>query len=339
MTFGLFAYLLVPSGARESIPLATMRLVFRADASQDIGSGHVMRCSAIAEDAISLGIECIFVGSIQGVDWLERRVQGLGFSNVVKPDLYLCENKFDRLIVDSYKIGHNDPFLSRNNWKNTIAIVDEATPICEMDMYIHPGFDSDWFKGDSRKLLTGPMYIPFRKSLTKIEVSGNKEIRKLVVFGGGTDTYNFGFEIAKILTHFSAFDTAVFFSDKKVEIKDLDNRFEVFDFGQRLDDEIYTSDLVLTTSGTSSLEIIARGLPLGIACAVDNQSVNYRTLGEKDMAAHIGERISKGIWSFDIKALSKLINDLSYRNSLIDNARGTLDLNGSRRILNKILGM
>ena len=316
-----------------------MRLVFRADASQDIGSGHVMRCAAIAEDAISLGIECIFVGRMEGVDWLARRVQGLGFSHVVQPDLYLCENKFDSLIVDSYKIDQNDPFLSRSNWKNTIAIVDEATPICEMDMYIHPGFDSDWFKGDSRKLLTGPMYIPFRKSIIKIEASGNARIRKIVVFGGGTDTYNFGFEIAKILSQLNTFDTAVFFSDKKIEIKDLDNRFDVFDFGQHLDDEITSSDLVLTTSGTSSLEIIARGLPLGMACAVDNQNVNYRTLGEKDMAAQIGERISKGIWNFDIEALSKLINDLNYRKSLIDNARGILDLNGSRRILNKILSM
>ncbi len=316
-----------------------MRLVFRADASQNIGSGHVMRCSAIAEDAISLGVECIFVGSIQGVDWLERRVRGLGFSNIVQPDLYLHEGKFDSLIVDSYKMQKDDPFLFRSNWKNTVAIVDEATPIYAMDMYIHPGFDSQWFKGDSRKLLTGPMYIPFRKSITKIGVSVNKRIHKIVVFGGGTDTYNFGFEIAKILTRFDNFDTAVFFSDKKIEIKAIDNRFEVFDFGQRLDDEIDSSDLVLTTSGTSSLEIIARGLPLGIVCAVENQNVNYSALGEKDIAAQVGERVSKGMWDFDIEALSKLINDLNYRYSLIDNARGTLDLNGSRRILNEILSM
>ena len=33
-----------------------MRLVFRVDASQDIGAGHVMRCSAIIEEAISRNI-------------------------------------------------------------------------------------------------------------------------------------------------------------------------------------------------------------------------------------------------------------------------------------------
>ena len=50
-----------------------MRLVFRADASLDIGSGHAMRCSAIAEEAISRGIDCLLVGSLGGVLWLEKR--------------------------------------------------------------------------------------------------------------------------------------------------------------------------------------------------------------------------------------------------------------------------
>ncbi len=316
-----------------------MRLVFRADASQHIGSGHVMRCSAIAEEAISLGVDCIFVGTIQGVNWLESSVRGTGFSNIVRPDLYLCENGYDILLVDSYKIHKDDPFLFRSNWKKTVAIVDEATPIYEVDMYIHPGFHSDWFKGDPRKLLTGPEYIPFRKSIRKIGVSENQRLHKIVVFGGGTDIYNFGFEIAKILTRFQNFDTAVFFSKQKLEIKAIDDRFEVFDFGDHLDAEINTSDLVLTTAGTSSLEIIARELPLGIVCAVDNQIMNYRSLGENEIAAQIGERVSRGIWNFEIEELSKLINDLNYRIALINKSQGVLDLYGSRRIVDKILGM
>jgi len=313
-----------------------MRLVFRADASQDIGSGHVMRCLAIAEEAISHGIECIFVGRIQNVAWLENRVRALGFSNIVEQGLFTPKHKSDSLIIDSYTLERNDSFLSTSNWKKTIAIVDEATPFYATDMYIHPGFYADWFQGDRSKLLAGSQYIPFRKSIKKIEIKTHQKLSKLIIFGGGTDVHNFGFEISKILTHFNNFDSAVFFSKHRSVIENIDSRFKVLDFGDLLDTEIETSDLVLTTASSASLEVIARELPLGVVCAANNQIENYSVLGGKGIAAQIGERTSTGLWSFNQAVLSELINDLKYRNGLIDNSRGVLDLKGSRRILSAI---
>ena len=314
-----------------------MRLIFRADASQNIGSGHVMRCSAIAEEAIALGIECIFIGRIQNVKWLENHVRGLGFSTIVQSALSFSKNKSDSLIVDSYIMERSDPLLSASDWKKTIAIVDEATPIYATDMYIHPGFNSDWFQGDRSKLVTGSQYIPFRKSIQKIGVKSHERLSKLIIFGGGTDVYNFGFEIGKVLKQFKNFDSAVFFSNQRSEIEKLDDRFKALDFGDCLDAEIETSDLVLTTASTSSLEVIARELPLGVVCAASNQIRNYHALGENEIAAQIGERDSMGLWSFDLVALSKLINDFNYRTRLVNNSTGILDLEGSRRIVDIIL--
>ena len=47
-----------------------MRFIFRADASRENGSGHVMRSSVLAEEAISRGYECIFIGEISDLDWV-----------------------------------------------------------------------------------------------------------------------------------------------------------------------------------------------------------------------------------------------------------------------------
>jgi len=56
----------------HSILLFPVRFIFRADASREIGSGHVMRSLALAEEAISRGFDCIFVGKISDLDWVSE---------------------------------------------------------------------------------------------------------------------------------------------------------------------------------------------------------------------------------------------------------------------------
>ena len=59
-----------------------MRYVLRADASQSIGAGHVMRSSAIAEELIARGEDVIFVGQISDLPWVEERIASLGFTHI-----------------------------------------------------------------------------------------------------------------------------------------------------------------------------------------------------------------------------------------------------------------
>ena len=46
-------------------------------------------------------------------------------------------------------------------------------------------------------------------------------------------------------------------------------------------------DLILTTSSTSSLEFIACGPPVGVACAVENQKQYYAALGQLGIATQL----------------------------------------------------
>jgi len=107
-----------------------MRYVLRADASQSIGAGHVMRSSAIAEELIAIGKEVIFVGQITDLPWVEGRIASLGFAHVY-PDSNGFESNPDSdvLILDSYEIDESDAFIAQQNWCRVIAIVDEITPI------------------------------------------------------------------------------------------------------------------------------------------------------------------------------------------------------------------
>ena len=314
-----------------------MRFVFRADASLEIGSGHVMRLSAIAEEAILHGITCDFVGNISEVPWLEARVQAIGFNRIVSAKDYVSHDSDCILIIDSYESGVIDSFVKSHLWSRIIALIDSHTPNFEADLMIHPGLNSSWFRGDLSKLLAGVEYIPLRKSIDKVQFENPDALERIVVFGGGTDSLGFGMEIAKIICGISGFKTATFFSADQRQIQFLDERFEVWEIGAGLDEVASTAGLVFTTSGTSSFESLARGLPTGIACAVDNQEDNYKSLGDLGVAAQIGARLGNSTWKFDVDIISSLILNSSLRRGLQIESAGLIDLNGSSRIVEKIL--
>ena len=75
--------------------MASMRFIFRADSSKFSGAGHVMRCFALAEEAISRGLECVFVGTINSSDWLLDRISNLGFTNISEPNDFNPQKNHD----------------------------------------------------------------------------------------------------------------------------------------------------------------------------------------------------------------------------------------------------
>lgn len=313
-----------------------MRLVFRADASGQLGSGHVMRLSAIAEEAIGRGIESIFVGHIQEVDWLQERIDRIGFSQTTIPENFHSRNEFDILVLDSYDIDLKEGFIQPAGWKKIVVIADDLTPEYLADLIIHPGLEDSWFKGDRSTFLSGPKYMPLRKNIRKIENRCRDVLKKIVVFGGGTDPFGFAEQMAKVLRDEPGFESVIFFSDTNKRIESLDPRYITNDFGPHLDSEIDSADLIFTTASTSSLEVLARGLPLGVSCATENQLGYFKSLDNLGIATVIGERITTGNWELDINAIRALISKPELRDKQVVRASGLVDLHGASRVLDAI---
>ena len=315
-----------------------MRYVFRADASQSIGAGHVMRSSAIAEELIARGKDVVFIGETSELPWVKERITNLGFTDVfTETSDYLSNSKSDVLLLDTYSIDINDAFISPENWLHVIVIVDELTPNYRCTLRIHPGIDSGWVGNSQTPTLAGPRYIPIRSSLSKkahISIDMEHSLR-IAVVAGGSDPYGLVHEIASILGKIPGQFEVSLFSDSTLD-STLDSRFKYIEIGQRLDDLTMDVDLVITTASTSSLEFLARGLCVGLVCAVDNQRQYYDSLGKFGVAAQLGFRTLDNTWELDEQKIYSLISSTELRMNLMTKAVGLVDFSGASRIVDVI---
>lgn len=319
--------------------MVAMRLVFRVDASLQIGTGHVMRSSAIAEEAISRGIDCIFIGSLGGISWLETRIRGLGFSRVLENEAdFVPVPAADVLLIDSYVIAPSNAFILQSNWHAVVNIADDLTPSYACNVIVHPGLDVDWLSNAAVPVLAGVDYILARKSIRKVApgVVDVQKDPKVLVVGGGSDPYGFCAVIAGVLDTVNEPFEVDFFSNSQI-VSNADKAFRTHPIGAQLDELVNTSDVVLTTASTTSLEFIGREIPTGIACVVDNQENYYREIGKLGVAQPIGTRNADGGWNLDLHTIKKLVTSSDLRASLRARAANLIDLRGAKRVVDYIV--
>jgi len=311
-----------------------MRLVFRSDATLKIGTGHVMRSFAIAEEAISRGIRCVFVGNIQEYPWIENQIKDTGFFQIVSnPNLFKSNKESDILIMDSYENEVIKNFLSNNYWLKIVNIFDALTPEYACDLRIHPGLSTNWLNLTKAVTVSGKDYIPIRKSITRVHKPYESNPIKIIVVGGGADATNFVLMIADVLVQIKKdFNVKLFTNNRKPDY--LDHRFSVTNIGNELDLIADKVDLIFSTASTTSLEFIARGSAVAIGCAADNQERYYSELALGHFAHPVGEFKNK--WIFDIKSIFEIIESEPLRRNLRVRTSGLIDFLGSKRIVDQI---
>ena len=293
-----------------------------------------MRSSAIAEESISRGIETFFMGEILDLPWVIDRINNLGFSRVYNQSNKLQINTNDVLIIDSYTISKNDPFLYKQYWAKIISIFDDSTPDYICDVRIHPGIKQVWDQKTVVKTFSGPEFIPVRKAIVKSMKQKESDPINIIITGGGPDNQNFAQGVAQILSNTNANFHALIFSNDSQK-KSLDERFSFLPTGIALDDIAEKADLVFTTASTTSFEFLAREIPIAIGCAVQNQLINYKYLKKLKLAAPIG--IFEGSnWRFNSEVIIEVVKSKKMRDILRQKSGNLVDLNGAKRIVDII---
>jgi UDP-2,4-diacetamido-2,4,6-trideoxy-beta-L-altropyranose hydrolase len=307
-----------------------MRFIIRADAYRISGAGHVMRSSVIAEELIDRGYEVIFIGDTKEIPWVNEYITSLGFRGIFRPEEGFVTNPIsDTLILDSYDIRIEDPFIQPRNWNKTLVLVDDASPSYVADLYIHAGAETSWRIPKSVSFsifLAGLDYLLIRKSLRLLKNNykpRESEEIKILVSSGGSDPFGFSKNLVNILTKSnSRFRAFVLAPDFELPYKD--KRFELIKLGKEYEEILNDLEFVFTTAGTSSWEYLFLGLPIAIASAVQNQEQNYRYQIDNGLSWDLGSRDLDGIWKF---------NESLIRNFLTEDWQSKLEKNRNSRVV------
>ncbi len=293
-----------------------------------------MRSLVLAEEAISRGYECFFVGEILNLEWAAKELSNLAFTKVIgQSQDFISRKETDVLIIDSYSIPLSDSFITRENWRLVMSIRDAITPRYDADIELRPGFKQVASLDHLPMVLSGPEYALIRKGISKVERSRGRHSRlRVVIVGGGSDSLGFTRAITGKLKALKLNLEVHIFSNTNFDDLPVDG-FNYHPIGPDLDLIANDIDLALTTASTSSLEFIAREVPTAVACAVENQEDLYRQFGELGYAEKIGYRDSIGNWNFDPFKLVELLKSSARREELRNATRGLIDLRGSSRVI------
>ena len=205
-------------------------VIFRADASLRIGSGHVMRCLALADGLKSSGAQTLFISrDLPGNVFDVIRKRGHSLVKLAAPDNYpgidinqndyasnlgvpweedaqetlnlvrVSESKPDWLIVDHYALDRGWQQRLRPSSKNILVIDDMAKTPQECDLLLNENFLPDAESSYERlvpqnaRLLLGPKYALLRTEFREAR-KGMKprggRVKRILVFYGGVDPSN-----------------------------------------------------------------------------------------------------------------------------------------------------
>jgi UDP-2,4-diacetamido-2,4,6-trideoxy-beta-L-altropyranose hydrolase len=219
----------------QEIKLINVHIAFRVDASYQIGTGHLMRCLALADAIHKQGANICFV-SRHMPDYLQSMIEERGYifkrltSSSTKSDEQLLDHShwlgtsqcadavetlnvlssrlWDWLIVDHYALDNQWESLLRSSAKKIMVIDDLGDRVHDCDMLLDQNFYLDMHGRYNDKvppgckLLLGPTFALLRpdfKILRDRSKVCKDKVKRVLIFFGGVDPLNYTSHAIKVL--------------------------------------------------------------------------------------------------------------------------------------------
>ena len=333
-----------------------MIVCIRADASLRIGSGHVMRCLTLAEELSELGAKATFLSrELPGnyCELIERKgfpcvrlpvIVDPGDTIVNDPSssawlgctpeadgeqsadaIDLLGAPVDWLIVDHYSLDSAWERQLRARSRRIMVIDDLANRRHDCDLLL----DQNYYRQSERRYdglvpahcrtLLGPKYALLRRefrSAMRIAIARSGEVRRILVFLGGSDADNVTTRVleAFVLTGIRdiALDVVVGASNVHgSEIEALCRMLGNASFHVQVDNMatlMARADLAIGAGGATTWERCALGLPTLTVVVADNQLETTKDIAELGVIWYLGRSSDLRVQDF-ARAIRTALDD------------------------------
>ncbi|WP_426142136.1 UDP-2,4-diacetamido-2,4,6-trideoxy-beta-L-altropyranose hydrolase [Pseudomonas sp. DWP3-1-2] len=344
-----------------------MNVLVRADASLNIGSGHIARCMALADVLRNSGAQVSFACRLLPGHLLSR-LQAQGFTVYGFPERYADEQpgadieallpwtadidamaqvlaprqRFDWLIVDHYGLEAQWETAARRFAQQVMAIDDLANRPHAVDVLLDQNFSgtsqayAPWIGPDCRTLF-GPHFALLRDEFQRDPVVIRPRVKRVIVNFGGFDAAGQCWIAMQALLAYpelevdfiAGIDNPDWFAMQAL-IEGRSNwrlQTQVSDFSLLMSQ----ADLFMGAGGGTTWERAALGLPTLCVAVAANQKANAEQLAEAGAHLYVGTREQATVPALR-QAVAQLLNNQNLRQRLASASRKLVDGKGARRV-------
>ena len=343
-----------------------MNIIFRTDASVNIGTGHVMRCLALAEELRQKGTDINFIcreeagNLISYIENREYKVDQLPGEIDIETDRRLTnkilskyEAKPDGLIIDHYDIDISYESSLRDRVKKIMVIDDLADREHDCDLLL----DQNYSKNEDRYnglvpgnciQLLGPEYAILRPQFQKARGNLRKRdggVNRILLFMGGVDSKDI---TSKALRAIHMLDRSDIVVDVVIgdlnpyhdEIKNLTSKIPNTSCHHNVENmaELMASaDLSIGACGITTWERCCAGLPTIAIILAENQKNISESLDKEGALINLGWY--HNVTGNNIKdGIEGLIDNPQKVASMSDKSRSLVDGEGVSRVYDATRG-
>jgi UDP-2,4-diacetamido-2,4,6-trideoxy-beta-L-altropyranose hydrolase len=339
-------------------------LLVRADASVEIGSGHVMRCLALAQAWQDAGGDVVFCEA-QSTAALDETVSSEGVRLVhLAASLDSLQDATQTaeiarahnarwLVVDGYHFDADYQKHLKNRGFKVLFLDDDVC--CDRyyaDLVVNQNLDADeslyaHHQGCGR-LLLGTKYVLLRREFSsrkKWKRNPVSAVRKILITMGGSDPHNVTEMAIRALREIEGFDLDVtvvvgannphmgsLLKAKSQVLANIELRRNVSGMAE----VIASADLAVSAGGGTGYELIFLQVPTILITVAENQRAACRSLGQSKVVIDAG-------WfhALDSEQLARPIREIieteKLRQTLMENCRHVVDAKGAARVVQSML--
>jgi UDP-2,4-diacetamido-2,4,6-trideoxy-beta-L-altropyranose hydrolase len=333
-------------------------VLIRADANAQMGTGHLMRCLALAQAWQSQGGEAIFV-TVCDSEGLLQRIRGEGFQVVELQKTYPDPDEWDAtsrvlaaypeawVVLDGY---HFDPAYQRRVKKtgHSLLVIDDMAHLDHyyadvvLNQNIHAA-QLDYSCEPYTRLLLGTEYVLLRREFWSWR-EWEREIpdvaRKVLVTLGGGDPDNQTLKVIRALQEVDVegLEAVVVVGGSNPHWEELNSAARVVP-GVRLVRNVSNmpelmawADVAITAGGSTCWETAFMGLPNLVLILVENQREVAEALDNYGLGLSLGWHKKIRVSSL-AKTLKQVMYDSARRAKMSEKGKYLVDGAGIERII------